>query len=291
MNTTRRQFLMQSSAALSAAALASKLALAEGEGLKIRLSACDWSLGVTGPESMAFGKSIGLDGVEVSSGGPADSLPIADPNLRAEYKKACEAAGLVVSSSAMGFLNDNPFVSEEKAPIWLEQTIAGTQDLGAHVILLAFFGKGDLLKEGQLKTGDVDILVERVKAAAPLAEKAGVILGLENYLSAKDNLAILDRIQSNAVKVYYDVGNSTHKGYDVPAEIRELKDRICQFHFKDGGSYLGEGKVDMKAVGQAMRDIRYEGWVVLETSCPSKDRVADFAKNAKFSRELLGATV
>ncbi|MBX7255358.1 MAG: sugar phosphate isomerase/epimerase [Candidatus Hydrogenedentes bacterium] len=289
MQTTRRQFIGRSSAVLGALVF-TKRALAEEKGLEIRLSACDWSLGVNGPESIAYGKSIGLDGVEVSSGGPGDTLPIADANLRAEYKKACEAAGIVVSSTAMGFLNDNPFVSEEKAPQWLEQTISGTQDLGARVILLAFFGKGDLLKENKLKTADVDILVERVKAAAPLAEKSGVILGLENYLSAKDNLAILDRIQSNAVKVYYDVGNSTHKKYDVPAEIRMLGDRICQFHFKDGASYLGEGKVDMKAVGQAMRDIRYSGWVVLETSCPSTDRVADFKKNAEFARKLLGAS-
>lgn len=290
MGTTRRQFLGQSSVALAAAVWAARRTFAQTGGLHVRLSACDWSLGVNGPESIAYGKSIGLDGVEVSSGGPADVLPIADPGLRAEYKKACASEAMAVSSTAMGFLNNHPFVSEPAAPAWLEQTIAGTQDLGARVILLAFFGKGDLLKQDSLKQGDVDILVDRVKAAAPLAEKSGVILGLENYLSAKDNLAILDRIQSDAVKVYYDVGNSTHKGYDVPAEIRLLGGRICQFHFKDGSNYLGEGKVDMNAVAQAMRDIRYEGWVVLETSCPSTDRVADFKKNAEFSRKLLGAS-
>ena len=38
-------------------------------------------------------------------------------------------------------------------------------------------------------------------------------------------------------------GNSTRLGYDVPAEIRLLKERIAMFHFKDGRSYLGEGEV------------------------------------------------
>ena len=41
--------------------------------------------------------------------------------------------------------------------------------------------------------------------------------------------------------VYYDVGNSNSRGYDVPAEIRFLKDRIACFHFKDRDRYLGEG--------------------------------------------------
>ena len=55
-------------------------------------------------------------------------------------------------------------------------------------------------------------------------------------------MAIIDRIGSPAVKVYYDVGNSTDKGYDVYAEIRELGKHklLCEFHAKDGSSMLGQ---------------------------------------------------
>ena len=100
---------------------------------------------------------------------------------------------------------------------------------------------------------------------------------------------LVERVGHDAVRVYYDIGNSTSNGYDVPAEIRMLGDRICQFHFKDGGHYLGEGNVAMKPVAEAMNAIGYKGWVVLETSVPSKDRDADFRKNANFVRGLLGA--
>ena len=65
------------------------------------------------------------------------------------------------------------------------------------------------------------------------AEKAGVILGLENYMSAEANLSIIDKVGSPAVQVYYDVGNSTDKGYDILKEIRLLGKRICEFHAKD----------------------------------------------------------
>ena len=79
------------------------------------------------------------------------------------------------------------------------------------------------------------------------SEKKGVILGLENYLSAEDNRTILDRVGSPAVQVYYDVGNSTDKGRDVVKEIRALGPRICEFHAKDAGYMLGQGRIDFHA--------------------------------------------
>jgi len=60
------------------------------------------------------------------------------------------------------------------------------------------------------------------------------------------------------------------------------------FHFKEGPNYLGEGKIDWKPVAAAIREIGYEGWIVLETSSPSKDRVADARRNAQFVRKLFG---
>jgi sugar phosphate isomerase/epimerase len=196
--------------------------------------------------------------------------------------------GLVVSSVAMGLLNQAPMAVDPRGPAWLDQTIDATHDLGAKVILMAFFGDGDLRNGDGLKAGAVDTVVERLKEAAPKAEKAGVVLGLENTLSAEQNLAILDRVKSSAVKVYYDCGNSTNNGYDVPKEIRLLDDRLCQIHFKDGGNFLGQGKVDMTPVAKAIEDIDYAGWVVLETAIKDDDRDGSFQTNARFVRELLG---
>ena len=54
------------------------------------------------------------------------------------------------------------------------------------------------------------------------AEKAKVLLGLENTISAEDNLRIMERSKSKAVKTYYDVGNSTNDGFDIIKELRLL---------------------------------------------------------------------
>ena len=283
LTMNRRAMLRASVAGLAGGAWASswlaEATAAERAG-KIRIGSCRIGL--------ADARKAGLDGVEIGVGGPADTLQVADPAVRQRYKDEMKQTGLVISSFMMGLLNGYPLASDPRGPAWLQQSIDAAKDLGAGVILVAFFGKGSLLDGDQLKKADVDVVVERVKAAAPRAKQAGVILALENTLSAKQNIEILDRIGQDSVAIYYDVGNSTRMGYDVPAEIRLLKDRIAMFHFKDGPNYLGEGNVKYEPIAAAIEDIGYQGWIVMETSSPSKDGVADAKRNAAYIRRLFG---
>lgn len=294
MATTRREFMK--AGALGAAGLLWTSKLRAESGLNIKIGACDWSFREScNPEGFDQAKALGMDGLEISSTDEArEVLKIADPEFQVAYKNAMTRTGLAVSSIALGLMNSYPLASDDRGPAWLEQTITAAAALQAKVILVAFFSDGDLLqKKGllgiggmELKEKELDVVVERLKVAAPKAAEAGVILGLENTLSAAQNLAILDRVQSDAVRMYYDVGNSTNGGYNVPAEIRDLKDRICQIHFKDGGNFLGEGDVDMDAVGKAMTDINYNGWVILETAVRDNDRDGSFLKNIEFVKTM-----
>lgn len=287
MAITRRQFVLSSLAGLSGIQWASQRAAAQTAPPAIRLGACDWSLRASGLEALDVAKQIGLDGVEVSAGSPAEKLQIADPAFRQQYKELVQKTGIVIPSVAMGLLNEAPLATDPRGPAWLDQTIEAAKDLHAKIILLAFFGKGDLLGKNGIKTNELDAVVERLKEAAPKAQAAGIILGLENTLSGKDNLGILDRVKSDAVRIYYDIGNSTYAKYDVPAEIRDLKDRICQIHFKDGANYLGKGRVDVPAAVKAIQEVQYKGWIVLETAV-KKDRDEDFKANAQYVRGLFG---
>jgi len=283
MNVTRRTLLKRAAVGLAGGVLLPRgktQAAATAPAVKIKIGSC----GVGLDEA----RRAGLDGVEINVGGPADTLQVADPAVRQKYKEQMKETGMVISSFMMGLLNSNPLASDPRGPAWLDQSIDAAKDLGAKAILVAFFGKGSLLEGKTVKTADVDVVVNRLKAAAPRAKDAGVILAIENTLSAKQNAEILDRIGSDAVRVYYDVGNLTGQGYDVPAEIRFLKERIAIFHFKDGRDYLGEGKVQYKAIAEAIKELGYQGWIVLETSNPSGDRVADARRNASFIRKLFG---
>ncbi|HOB98587.1 MAG TPA: sugar phosphate isomerase/epimerase family protein [Verrucomicrobiota bacterium] len=279
----RRRFLGQAASVLAGSALLPRLepeAFAGEAAGAIRFGAC-----VVGLEQA---RQAGLDGVEVGVGDGADRLEIADPAVRQRYKEQMRQTGLPVCSLMMGLLNSHRLASDPRAPAWLEQAIDAAHDLGARVVLVAFFGNGDLLDAaGKVKEADVDVAVRRLKAAAPRAKDAGVILAIENYLDGSQNARILDRINHEAVQVYYDVYNTgVTKGHDVPGDIQLLKERIVQFHFKNGPDYLDNGKLKFGPIATAMKKIGYRGWIVLETSSPSKDAVADARRNTEFARGL-----
>ena len=278
MQGTRRAFLAGAAGALAGASLLPRDLRAATSG--IRVGACVVNL--------EQGREAGLDGVEVRVGDAADRLEITRPDVRRRYKEEMARTGVPIRSLMMGLLNEYPLAGDPRGPAWLEQSIDSAHDLGAKVILVAFFAKGDLLGEdGRIKQADVDSVVARIKAAAPRARDAGVILGIENYLSAEQNARILDRIGHDSVKIYYDCYNTGGtKGYDVSAEIRFLKDRIAQFHFKNGPDFLETGKLRFEPIAAAIKDIGYRGWVVLETSSPTKDAVADVRRNAEYTRRL-----
>lgn len=282
MNPTRRKFLETAATAAALASIPWGSAQAEAAAPTIRVGSCMIDLEAA--------KQAGLDGVQIPLSLVGDDLDVSKPEVRDRYKQQMRETGLPICALMMGVLNAYPLASDPRGPQWLEQAIDAAHDLGANSILVAFFGKGDLLdKHDQVKGADVDIVVERLKAAAPRAKSAGVALAIENYLNAHQNLEILDRIGQDSVQIWYDVYNTGGtKGYDVPAEVRLLKGRISQFHFKNGPRYLGEGKLNFEAIVQAMREVGYTGWIVLETSSPSGDKIADARKNATFVRKLLG---
>jgi sugar phosphate isomerase/epimerase len=107
-------------------------------------------------------------------------------------------------------------------------------------------------------------VVKCLKRLAPAAEKVGVTLGFESWLSAAQHMDILSRVGSPALQVYYDVGNSHKQGYDIYKEIRSLGKNICEFHAKDYDDLYGKGSIDFAQVRRAMDDIGYRGWIHIE---------------------------
>jgi len=255
---------------------------------RFRIGACDWSIGRMGePAAMDLAKEIGLDGVMVSFGTAANDMRLRKPEIQRQYKEAAARTGLEVSSLAIGELNNIPYKSDPRTVAWVSDSIDVCRALGVQVVLLAFFSNDDLRgdKEG------VDEVVRRLKAVAPKAEKAGVFLGIESWLNAEQHLDILKRVGSPAIRVYYDVCNSNDMGYDICQEIRALgKQRICEFHFKENGALLGQGKVDFKKVRAALDDIGYSGWVQIEGAVPpGKQILESYQANCKFLRGILAS--
>ncbi len=277
MKLTRRAFVRQASGVFATATLLPNVVKAAQA--KMKIGSC-----VVGLDAA---KQAGLDGVEVRAGDEAEELDIFKGGTRAKYKAQMQATALPVCSIMMGLLNNFPLATDPRAPAWMTQCIDAAKDLGAKTILVAFFGKGDLQSEKKIKEVEFKSAVQRIRNAAPYAQDAGVTLAVENMLSAEQNLRLLEEIGHDSVRLYYDVFNTgkTQK-YDSPADIRLLKSRIAQIHYKNGPHYLDEDKPYFEAVSAAIKEINYQGWIVLETSNPSKDSIADARRNGQFVRSL-----
>ena len=282
---TRRAMLSRTAFGGISLAAASRLsplfAAPDSRGFKI--GACEWSLGKADPSCFDVAKEIGLDGVQVDLGNPSDGL---EPHVQKAYLASAQRTGMEIASLAMGVMNSIPLKSDARAAKWLSQSIDVCKALGIKLTMPACFGAGNL---DMKKTAEIDHFVEMLKNVAPRAQKQGITIALENYLSAKDNMAIIERIGSPCVKVYYDVGNSTDKGYDIYSEIRELgkNNLLCEFHFKDSKFVLcrDRGRVDFKKVRKAMDEVDYRGWVQLESARP-QGVVPDYRYSCKELRTI-----
>jgi L-ribulose-5-phosphate 3-epimerase len=263
---TRRRLLVNGAGALAGLTVASSCRpfekeAAEAKSRGFKLAVCDWTVGKTAdPASFEVAKRIGIDGVQVDCGRADNDLPLFDADLQRRFLDESLRQDIEIASLAMGVLNNVPYKSDPRAERWVDQAIDAAEALGVNVILLAFFGKGDLRDD---KDG-VDEVVRRLRQVAPKAQKAGVALGIESWLSAEQHMDIIDRVGSPAVRVYYDVANSNRAGYDIYAEIRRLGELICEFHAKDYDDLYGKGSIDFEKVRAAMDDIGYRGWIVME---------------------------
>ena len=261
---------------------------AGGAARNFSIGVTDWNLRLgANPDALPLAARIGFEGVQVSFGRRIvnDRLPLDDPQIISKYLSLSSEHKIPIDGTCVDKLHDNGLKSDRLAIKWVRDSIRLTSALKTSVLLLPFFGKWAI---GNQDEGNA--VADALREVVPEAEKAGVVLALEDTISAEDNVRIMDRTKSKNVSVYYDIGNSAGAGFDVVKEIRWLgKDRICQFHLKDNPHYLGEGSISIPRVMEAIRDIGFIGAANLETDTHAGSTVeADMRKNLAYIRQVMG---
>ena len=254
----------------------------------INIGACDWSLGKAADVgAFDIARQIGLAGIQVSYNSEADETYLARADTIKAVAEAAKRTGVAVASLGMARLNEVPYKSEPRTEAWVSHAIDAAKALNAPNILLAFFNKNDLRNDpvGQ------KAVISRLRAVAPKAEKAGVTLSIESYLTAAEHLDIIQAVGSKAVRVYYDFRNATDAGNDTYKEIPMLgKQSISEVHMKENGHRLGEGTLDWPRISKALAAIGYEGWMQIEWAMAKDDSLIDaYQHNLAFLRRLFPA--
>jgi L-ribulose-5-phosphate 3-epimerase len=317
MPMDRRSFIQKSMAGVVLAGMPATVLKTCANPRPAGIGICDWDLGHTpdapftpstpASEFVPLAASVGYEAIQVSVGTSPDNVMLRDNDVRKKYIELGKQHNIVYCSVAVGsILHYLPLTAEPQSAVFVIDGLEAAQALGAKNILIAFFFDGDLLErdasgsyvnissgmlpEYRWKERDIERLIALMKQVVPRAEDLGVVLGIENTLTADQNLQIIDEIGSPMVQVYYDIANTTSMGYDAPGEIRKIgNDRCCEIHIKNIGSkllYGNEGKVDMEACARAISDIGYDKWLVIESSGRPGRFEEDAVANIDFVRKV-----
>jgi sugar phosphate isomerase/epimerase len=219
-------------------------------------------------------KDIGADGVEVDMGslGQRETFEnaLADKAVRKQFLDKARELNLEICSLAMSGFYAQAFAERPTVPRMLQDCIDTMQLMGVKVAFLPLGVRSDLVLHPELRPA----VVERLKAVGPIAEKAGVIIGVETALDAAGDVKLLEEVGSPAVRSYFNFSNALQNRRDLDAELRTLgKDRICQIHCTDqDGVWLENNpRINMPKVKETLDGMGWSGWLVIERSRDARD--------------------
>lgn len=238
---------------------------------------------------------LGLEGVEL---GVFDKYATSDLWSEDGRKSICgyaSSAGITTCSVCVHTFWLHSFAHPEEAERSLARTICleaieAAAGVGAGNILVPLTNPNGAAEPDEAR----DRWIAGVSSCAQAAEDAGVVLCLENVNQAfadraEDVSAIVDAIDSPAVRVYFDAANAMKSGLDPVHEVEVLDGRIQQAHVKEfGGTLLGEGTVPWQEVVGAFRTVKFDGWLVFETVA-TDDPMQAAQKNTAHLNAVLAA--
>ena len=187
----------------------------------------------------------------LSEAGYFHSVSMLDDPYR--IKRACEKAGIKLS----GLSAHTPLCKPEISTEYLKQSIRFAAECGAPVV------NTDEGPKPSWTTEEEDYVLMRyvLKEAAAAAEARGILIGLEPHQQYSQHPDGLDRIyelvDSEAIGINFDTGNSYLSGHDPIEWLKRVKDRLVHLHAKDISVQQSEderGKVTGTPVGCACGD-------------------------------------
>jgi len=219
--------------------------------------------------AIALAKQIGADGLELDMGGlgkrPTFENQLAIDSIRKQFIDKAKEQNIEFCSLAMTGYYAQSFCGREEYLKSIEDCIKTMQLMNVKVAFLPLGVQCDIKKNPAVR----DSVVSRLKMAGKLAEKAGVIIGIETSLSAKEEVQLLKEINSSAIKIYFNFSTPLKEGRDLYQEIKILgKDRICMMHCtnKDGVWLENDPEIDLKKVKKTLDKMKWSGWLVIERS-------------------------
>ena len=261
---------------------------------RYKVAACDWmmlkrqKLG-----EFKLSHEIGADGVEMDMGG-LGKRDTFDNKLHQVYfqelfKKTAAEYQIEVPSIAMSGFYGQSFLKHRNYRVLIDDCIKTMQVMGAKIAYLPLGGCGN-----DWKTDDEQRrrLVSRLHVAGEMAHSEGLVIGIRTGLSAKEDIKLLEQINSEGIQIYFSVQEALDNKRVLYKELKTLgRKRICQIHISetDGVTLPHSKNIDMHRVKEQLDKMGWSGWLVVERSRDAGDVrnvKKNFGMNIRYLKEV-----
>lgn len=243
----------------------------------MKIAIGEWVTPIKGPSIFPKLKSLGIDGVQVDDwAGCAHGHPMTNPFVQQLYLDSADHSGIELVGMAGNELGregglihapGTDLYQQCKDTYFAELDACIDMDLPIHLAPAFFSGFPQ-------SNDDYWNILRMLCEACAYAQGTNLKITLESPYAAEILTQVFESVRSDNFGIYYDIQNTiTFTGSDAASDIRKLgPGKITQVHIKDGlpgkhgGSPLGQGNVDLAGCIQALRDVGYDGWLVLENS-------------------------
>lgn len=221
-------------------------------------------------------KKLGFDVLEISCAALTSDYA-SDAKIR-NLKQCADDNGIILTAGYGPTKEQNLCSSDpevvEKAMEFFKMILPKLQKMDIHILgggLYSYWPLDPTLPMDKEK--DTERAIKNMKRLSVVAEDCGVVLGMEvlnrfeGYImnTCAEGLAFIRQVDSPNVKVMLDTFHMNIEEDNIGAAIRLAGKDLCHLHLGEQNRLVpGKGSLPWQEIGQALRDIHYEGCAVME---------------------------
>ena len=216
-------------------------------------------------------KAAGFDGVEVPLFHPAQ-FAAADIR-RGLADNGLECTTCAILTGGMNMISADAAV-RERTRVHLQDCAKAAAEVGAKIIAGPLYAPVGLMTGSRRTSEEWRRAVDCYQAIGPTLSEYGVTIAIEplnrfeTYFlnTAADAVALCDAIGHPNVGILFDTFHANIEEKDVAQACRVAARHLKHVHTCENDRGIpGTGHVDWPGVFQALRDVRYDGWLTIES--------------------------
>ena len=216
---------------------------------------------------------LGFDILEIG----ATPLPEYTPEQICSLKKCAKSNGVQITAGYGPSYEHNMGAAEPEvvkgAIEWYKRLFDVMAQLDIHLIGGALYSYWPVNFDTANKSEDWKRSVAGMQTLAPIAKQYDITLGMEvlnrfeNHIlnTAEEGVAFVKEVGEDNVKVMLDTFHMNIEETSIADAIRTAGSLLGHFHTGECNRMVpGKGRTPWREIGEALRDVKYDGAVVME---------------------------